>query len=1479
MMEESIFKSCLKRKVKFTASTFVKFLITGTVALSLTACGGGGGGGGSSSSGGNGGGNSSLEKPETHIKVEDKKFTTEENIDISSLNADSVIAILGTNSEIINNKKITVNDKESLVTTYNSAEAETVLDAFKKSGNSFAIFADGGSVTNAKEGVLEISGNKVHAITGLYAEITNNGTITTGTNKADEAVGIFSLGGNVTNNGDIILTSEDATGINVVNGAKLYYTDNDFIEIKNKGKIIVLNNKNIKVIGESPVGISGVGSDIEVINGENGNIIVDNVITKTLKGINTKGISIDTDDGNSKSHDITITNNGKITVNVSSKIENLTDELKNRYFNSYGIYAEADTTTINNNKDIELNVTAGVLQQTSAGIKTDGKNNIINNSGNITIISKGKDAQENYFALVGIKAEGDNTTITNKNINITAENKCTEIYGISLEGNNGSVTNNGDITISGKDTYSIKGIDVNGNNKVSNNGNIEISGNNGIFVGIQTESGEVTNSGTITVNSDIKPDNYTEDIDFETYAKDYSYGIKTNGKVINEIGGEINISGTAIGMTGKDVTNNGTINITGIDAETDDGVKTPAGIFVSGKDSKATNNGNITGEKNFTVGMFAYDGATVINGEKGNITTDRGFDGYNGHIINYGTVETTDHAAEISGGTLTNYGTMSSKGEEVIFINEIGTVINEKGGVIKISGDYVAGINAYIDEEDVQKGEIISGTKIINNGLIEVTSQNLESNPNEFGENHSTGIYLGTNDGTASVTNNGNITMNGYKSVGIFAYNGKIENNNGGKISITGDMGTGLYISGDGSALNSGEITVNGTNSCGIYSHVEEAKTTEEELNPELFPTNKGIINITGENSYGMVAQTINRENKDLIGAAVLNGNESFKNAVINVTGNNSIGMYGSTADILNYGKINVTGENSVGMKTNGLAFADNYGTIAVTGNNSIGMSAENGGRVTNEKGGIINVKGNGSYAMKADGVNSWAVNEEGATINVGTTAGGAMWATNSGKITNDGTINLEKREGLTEDNKNGFAMIADGNSTIENNGDVFIKDALNITTDSTSAYIIGTNKDGSYGKVSAETVTVDGNVKVSAEMAKEGYKDSYALNNAIAGKTELGKNYKLSSTSLLYNAVSKTDEEGNLDVELVRNDTDISDLTSKEVSKVAGIFDRAMKDKTLSEKEKEILEKVFDSTSSAKAVDDTIKEFTGYNVYSNIARQIFDTKDMFVSYDKSIIDSLGDYSFNFNFIGNYADVNSKNGTAGYDSKVTGINGAVKFTDSLYGVIGYGYNDIDYDGSSDGTIETIHTGIYKDIKSQFGDIRTGIFGEYNFHETDRKVSGEKADSDFNSYLVGANVEISRKFGDDLYIKPALSFDLSYGKYEDFKEDGGADVKFEKQDYVSAVPAIELKLGKEFETSEIYGAVKYSYELGDLNKEQEIELFEYREDFQADNIEDAQTDVKFGASFNIKNISVNAELGKEFGKRDREYVKASFSYIF
>ena len=45
------------------------------------------------------------------------------------------------------------------------------------------------------------------------------------------------------------------------------------------------------------------------------------------------------------------------------------------------------------------------------------------------------------------------------------------------------------------------------------------------------------------------------------------------------------------------------------------------------------------------------------------------------------------------------------------------------------------------------------------------------------------------------------------------------------------------------------------------------------------------------------------------------------------------------------------------------------------------------------------------------------------------------------------------------------------------------------------------------------------------------------------------------------------------------------------------------------------------------------------------------------------------------------------------------------------------------------------------------------------------------------------------------------------------------------------------------------------------------------------MEHGQFKVSTGGSISINNLSLNAELGKEFGRRDREYVKAGFSYKF
>lgn len=1371
MMEESIFKSCLKRKVKFTASTFVKFLITGTVALSLTACGGGGGDGGSSSSGGNGGG--VIEKPSVEntelsketLVTENQIFTNKGNVNLTeNKTEDSVVGIVGKNSDILNEAEIKIDD----ITVSNSKiflasdTGKDVLNELKNRGESFAIFSENGKVTNGEEGNLIIKGDSVHGIFGLYSEIANNGIIQTDGEKSKDVTGISSLGGNVTNNNLINIVSEDAVGIRVHNNTTLA----GIVELEKNNGITVTNNGTIKVTGESAEGIEGNGSKINIVNNTNGLIEITNkVITGKQDRINTYGINIDSDDDVPRSSNNTVTNKGKIKINFES-----TTLSSEKWFNTYGIGVDTDNSTITNDGTIEINAKYGSnkVNSTVAGMRADGTNNALINNKDIIITAKAEKVPS-----VNENPE-DNSEVYLNGI-LVDEIEDTQIGRPDSE--KVTIENNGNIIINSENMTALRGE------------------TNGILVRGDITDVNILNTGKIEITNGK---NTTGII-----AQGNNINIKNKGDIILSGNGATGIDGigenwfASPSYTGKiDIVNDGNIFMT------DKGSEVPnnefndydqlIGISAQGENTLATNNKSIkiTGKSAIGIRIFSKAKAT-----------------------NNGTIEiVTDHFKFLDNMSLSQVISMTSKG----MISYGGTITNGSQGIITVSG---SSIGMYTGNG---AGESIA----INNGTINLVGKGVSA------DTYMTAIGMVANGGL--VTNNGVIKSNIDDAGGMSTLYGNATNGKDGKIILSGKDVEGITGQGDSILKNEGLISLKGQ---GMIFGMDGIN--DEEYPGKISIENSGKIQVIGD---------LTDVDSEAVG-------------------------------------ISVDGSGSVATNKKG-------GIITAVGHNAKGMSAETGATVTNY--GEINVNGEDAKGMVAEGTGSTAINEIGGVINVGKDALTGMLA-DGGTAINKGTINIHK-ENLNNDKINTDAegnpilgsdgkniptsgMQAWNDGTIKNEGTINTEGDFTITTDSTSAYIIGTNKDGSYGKVSAETVTVDGNVKVSAEMAKEGYKDSYALNNAIAGKTELGKNYKLSSTSLLYNAVSKTDEEGNLDVELVRNDTDISDLASKEISKVAGIFDNAMKDKTLSEKEKEILEKVFDSTSSAKAADDTMKELIGYNVYSNIARQIFDTKDMFVSYDKSIIDSLGDYSFNFNFIGNYADVNSKNGAAGYDSKVTGINGAVRFTDSLYGVIGYGYNDIDYDGSSDGTIETIHTGIYKDIKSQFGDIRTGIFGEYNFHETDRKVFGEKADSDFNSYLIGANVEISRKFGDDLYIKPALSFDLSYGKYEDFKEDGGADVKFEKQDYISAVPVIELKLGKEFETTEVYGAVKYSYELGDLNKEQEIELFGDREDFQADNIEDVQTDVKFGASFNIKNISVNAELGKEFGKRDREYVKAGISYTF
>lgn len=110
--EEKQIRSFFKKKVSFNSQTLVKFLITGIIGLSVTACGGGGG---SSSST-----NISTQKPiliqsqnsSGNLMTLNQNYTNEGEITL----VNNLIGIIGSNSDIINKGNIY---RTSLV-SYNS---------------------------------------------------------------------------------------------------------------------------------------------------------------------------------------------------------------------------------------------------------------------------------------------------------------------------------------------------------------------------------------------------------------------------------------------------------------------------------------------------------------------------------------------------------------------------------------------------------------------------------------------------------------------------------------------------------------------------------------------------------------------------------------------------------------------------------------------------------------------------------------------------------------------------------------------------------------------------------------------------------------------------------------------------------------------------------------------------------------------------------------------------------------------------------------------------------------------------------------------------------------------------------------------------------------------------------------------------------------------------------------------------------------
>ena len=1005
----------------------------------------------------------------------------------------------------------------------------------------------------------------------------------------------------------------------------------------------------------------------------------------------------------------------------------------------------------------------------------------------------------------------------------------------------------------------MRGLRARGKDSIAiNNKDIQLSGE---AVGIQVDNeGKAINNGKIQlVSQNIKTRGYAksgEPYDWKykevgtTYSELIGMFAKT-GTIENSETGNISLLGSGYGM--RAILNSVGINNGNILAEAkieswseSVGVNDPDPtelrphiwapiVGMEANTSEILNNNSIT-ILNSGIGMIGKDNSKVIN--NGNILVNGKFNVEQNRIHsafaeNAGMYLFRNSSGENNGSIIVTGDTEN----EAVVLDETSSFVNNGKIEVEAIGEHARGISG---------NGTTGGTKLINNGSIKVSyakgsSQSLED---VAGISAVRDIL---NAGTIEINSNEGIVAAGIKSNSNFALNSnrEIVNSKTGKIIVNGDNIIGIQAINNAenklntdivSIVNEGLISVNGKT-----KDIPMGDTTEGEI-----PTGIQAFNYAGQSNKGLITNNnkIEVESLDIARGIDSYGNDVVNNGIISIKGTGTTG----------------------GFDSNGIRIQE-FGATA-----------------TNK--GTINVDGAGAWGMYA-GKDSTAINSETGIINVSATAEGGMIASGQGaKVINKGTINIANRDGLNESNKESIALKSSNGGAIENSGVINIDGNLTLNSMNSGRYVIGTNKDGSYGKISAKNVSIDGDIIVSTEITKNGFKNEYTMQNIVdAENISLGDNFNFTSNSLLYDAEAVTDTWGNLDATLIRNNKTLSDFTTGYITSTANIFGKYQTEemfKTLSVDAKEVVNSI--DTTSINAINRSLNSLTP-TIYSNLGRQILETSETFKEQDMVAINSLGENSYNFTFIGEYQDVSSRNNIEGYKGKLTGFVGAMNFGDSTFGTLGYTYNNIDYKENGKGNIQTIHLGLNKFMKYQGVDLKLGLGGEYNFHENKRDIDllSRRAESDFDSYGVRASGEVSKIFGEKVFVKPYLGFDLAHMKYDSFTESSAnsLNVTVESENYTSVLPKVGLLVGNKFGGLDLFAGIEYSYELGNMDKEQEFsyEGFSGKGKLPKDDLECGTTGVKLGANYGVNNLTLGVSVGKNFGRRNNSFVNFSLGYTF
>lgn len=487
--------------------------------------------------------------------------------------------------------------------------------------NSYAFLSKAGSAVNGTTGIVINNQSNTDYMRAEGGEIRNNGTLTINNSVSNVNAMHVAEGGSALNYGDEqsgvygtinVGTSSSATGTNnvgmLVDGDEAGSATNEgVINVYSKDSYgMKVDNENGSLINNGTINIMAGATGSVAMYGEKG------TISNGKKGVINMGVSGTV----MKAADATISNEGTITLaNTASTAMRITNNgtaqnaasgtINVNSNNSYALAADdGATATLNNAGTININNGA------TGSYAMYGKNATLTNetSGTINVLQSGTTAM---FTQVG--------KLTNKGkINLAAAD------AIGLYVTEGQAVNDSGATIDVNSNG--KAMNVVGTGSITNSGTINLNAANAYGLYAQN-GGTATNSGTIKLNSSGT-----------AYGMYGSGGAKlTNNSSIN------GKAENAYGMYGSNMTNAGTISITGTGTGASYGMRSTGGtvsntgqievtasqaygISLTGSGT-ATNSGTITVTgtgSDTSYGMYGSGGAKLINNGTINVNSTSG---------------------------------------------------------------------------------------------------------------------------------------------------------------------------------------------------------------------------------------------------------------------------------------------------------------------------------------------------------------------------------------------------------------------------------------------------------------------------------------------------------------------------------------------------------------------------------------------------------------------------------------------------------------------------------------------------------------------------------------------------------------------------------------------------------------------------------------------------------------------------------------